>query len=140
MSRSDGASLSVLTRLYFSHPAPTIEMPVILRVHGLHAATEKMRRVARKSERELPLVVGKAMGESMVREIIVRSKRPRRPRQARFVSDGGFRSRGHVRFGWYGTDYSAVDAYLSEPIQAATTTGFRRGVQKARRWFRFLRL
>ena len=92
-----------------------------------------MVRASQVAARELPPVVTEALGKTLVEEIVRGSKRPGRPRRARFVPAG---SGGEVRIGWIGTDYRGVDDYLERPLDVALRRGFRRGVERARARFR----
>ena len=108
-------------------------MAVVMTVTGLRSAMRRMRRAARTAATELPPVVNAEMGKTLVEEIVRGSKRPSRPRRARFVPKG---AGGYVEIGWYGRDFSAVDDYLERPLRITIRRGFRRGARKARARFR----
>ena len=82
----------------------------------------------------LPPVVTREMGETLAEEIVRGSRRPSRPRRARFVPKG---DGGQVRFGWFGSpDEKQIDRYLDRPMRITLRRGFRRGVRKAQARFR----
>jgi len=113
-------------------------MAVEMRVRGLRRAFRRMEAGARKSAKELPPVMTKAMADEFIRVLKRDSKRKGRPRRARFMPGKG--GGGQVLAGWYGRDYSGAEEYVDRAQDAAAKVGFRRGARKVRRRFAAIQL